>query len=253
MKIESSKSGTQVANGATTVEIGLPKKEFAAVLAGTSESNESLFDNRKSEKNDETKRLASDGFIDKPTSKEKKEARTGDGQSEKEPDSDRDKGIGNPNYIVQKEPEEFKFPGTRAILHVADLERIISSIRSQTVANGKQVTIELKRSVLQGLQLKLTIGIDKKVTAEFIAANENVKSQLNARVDELVRLLRDRGVKLRELKMSLGSESNDKNDRGRREDISKVSSKTSSLGEISTLSEPKTEDIRDGSDTSYQI
>ena len=52
----------------------------------------------------------------------------------------------------------------RSILHVADLERIVSAVRSQVAEGGRHVvTIELRRSVLEGLQGGESIVIDGDV------------------------------------------------------------------------------------------
>jgi hypothetical protein len=89
----------------------------------------------------------------------------------------------------------------RAILHVADLERIVSAVRAQLVEGGRHVvTIELRRSVLEGLKVKLTAEGGGRVTAEFVAASERVRSQLDARAGELAELLRGRGVNLAALR-----------------------------------------------------
>lgn len=89
----------------------------------------------------------------------------------------------------------------RAILHVADLERIVSAVRAQLVEGGRHVvTIELRRSVLEGLKVKLTAEGGGRVTAEFIASSERVRAQLDARAGELGELLRGRGVNLAALR-----------------------------------------------------
>lgn len=89
----------------------------------------------------------------------------------------------------------------RAILHVADLERIVSAVRAQLVEGGRRVvTIELRRSVLEGLKVKLSADGGRGVTAEFIAASEHVRAQIDARAGELAELLRGRGVNLSALR-----------------------------------------------------
>ncbi|MET0646055.1 MAG: hypothetical protein ABW208_05490 [Pyrinomonadaceae bacterium] len=89
----------------------------------------------------------------------------------------------------------------RSILHVADLERIVSAVRSQVADGGRHVvTIELRRSVLEGLKVTLSSDGAGRVTAEFIAASERVRSQLDARASELAELLRGRGVNLAALR-----------------------------------------------------
>lgn len=94
-------------------------------------------------------------------------------------------------------------PPARAILHVADLERIVSAVRSDSFAGAKQVTIELKNSVLDGLQIQLTLTEQGNLKAEFIALNEQIKKQLDARKSELQSVLKDRSIKLGELKISV--------------------------------------------------
>lgn len=90
----------------------------------------------------------------------------------------------------------------RSILHVADLERIVSAVRAQLADGRHVVTIELRRSVLEGLQVRLSAE-GGRVTAEFIAASERVRSQLDARATELADLLRGRGVNLAALRTSV--------------------------------------------------
>ncbi|HEV2762434.1 MAG TPA: hypothetical protein VGV38_05505, partial [Pyrinomonadaceae bacterium] len=97
----------------------------------------------------------------------------------------------------------------RAILHVADLERVVSAVRAQALAGGgREVVIELKRSVLEGLRVRLSTDAAGRVTAEFIAASERVRAQLDGRSNELAELLRSRGVNLAALRTTLGSETN---------------------------------------------
>lgn len=94
-------------------------------------------------------------------------------------------------------------PPARAILHVADLERIVSAVRSDSFAGSKQVTIDLKNSVLDGLRIQLTLTEQGTLKAEFLALNEQIKKQLDARKVELQSVLKDRSIKLRELNISV--------------------------------------------------
>lgn len=95
----------------------------------------------------------------------------------------------------------------RAILHITDLERIVASVRTQITAGGRrEVTLEMQRSVLEGLRVKISADPSGRVTAEFIAASEQVRAQVEGRAAELADLLRSRGVNLAALKTSLGSE-----------------------------------------------
>jgi hypothetical protein len=94
----------------------------------------------------------------------------------------------------------------RAILNFADLERIVSVVRTQLLSGARhEVTIELRRSVLEGLQVKLRSGADGRITAEFIVSSARVRSQLDARAAELAELLRGRGVSLASLRTSVDS------------------------------------------------
>lgn len=107
---------------------------------------------------------------------------------------------------------ELSVPPARAIMHIADLERIVSSVRAQTFDGNSQIVITLKNSVCSGLQIKLTTDDKQRVTAEFIAANEKVKAQIDARSNELADLLRQRGLKLSSLQTSVNSDASGNNE-----------------------------------------
>lgn len=109
---------------------------------------------------------------------------------------------------------EVKSP--RAILNIADLERIVSTIRTQFVAgNRREVTIDLHRSVLEGLRVKLSSDDTGRVTAEFISGSAAVKEQLDAHASGLADLLRSRGVDLASLKTSVGGDAAGQGDNSR--------------------------------------
>lgn len=97
--------------------------------------------------------------------------------------------------------ESSTVPAARSILHVADLERIVSTIRTIETKNSQQVLIELKNSVLEGLQIKITVDENGKLKAEFIALNEKIKEQMNARKGELSEIFKNRGVKFTNLEI----------------------------------------------------
>ncbi|HEX8474440.1 MAG TPA: flagellar hook-length control protein FliK [Pyrinomonadaceae bacterium] len=100
----------------------------------------------------------------------------------------------------------------RAILHIVDLERIVSNVRTQMVAGGRrEIVIELQRSVLEGLRVRLSADEAGRISAEFIAASERVRSQLDARTSDLADLLRSRGLNLAALTTSVGTEFNQNN------------------------------------------
>lgn len=102
----------------------------------------------------------------------------------------------------------------REILHIADLEKIVAAVRSRVFADGKsEVTIELKRSVLEGLRIKIGADETGRVTAEFIAATERVRAQLDARIGDLAELLRARGINLAAIKTSVGADFSEQRER----------------------------------------
>lgn len=106
-----------------------------------------------------------------------------------------------------KPTNENSIPAARSILHVADLERIVSTIRTIETKNSQQVLISLKNSVLEGLQIKLTVDQNGKLKAEFIALNEKIREQITSRKDELSEIFKNRGVKFQELNVRTFSES----------------------------------------------
>ena len=73
----------------------------------------------------------------------------------------------------------------------------------------REVTIELRRSVLEGLRVKLGTDGAGRVTAEFIAASERVRAQVDARASELAELMRSRGINLAEVRASVGDSNAD--------------------------------------------
>lgn len=94
----------------------------------------------------------------------------------------------------------------RSILHIADLERLVATIRSQITLGGKrEVVLQLKQSVLEGLSVKITTDRTTKVQIEFLAASENVRSQIEKHSAELAGILRGRGINLQSLTTSLNS------------------------------------------------
>lgn len=96
----------------------------------------------------------------------------------------------------------------RSILHIADIERIISVIRKQTALGGKrEIELELKRSVLEGLKIKITTDPAAQVGIEFLAANEKIRSKIEQHSAELAEILRGRGINLQSLRTTLDYES----------------------------------------------
>jgi uncharacterized protein YlaN (UPF0358 family) len=98
----------------------------------------------------------------------------------------------------------------RAILHIADIEKIVSSIRTQlSDVNMPQVVIQLKNSVLDGLQIKLSTDANGKVIAEFVSKSEKARLQIESKTRELADILNNRGIQLSSIKTSLADASAD--------------------------------------------
>jgi len=100
-----------------------------------------------------------------------------------------------------------------AILHNVDLDSIVTACHVQLAANGQQeVTLELSRSMLEGLRVKVSSDGAGRITADFFAANEGIKSLLDSRSAELIELLRSRGINLAEFKSSVATDANTSDD-----------------------------------------
>lgn len=134
-------------------------------------------------------------------------SRSGDDEESGEREKNSDAAALPPGFLTAANIiSETTIPAARSILHVADLERVVSTIRSQNIKNAEQIVIALKHSVLEGLQIKLTIDKNGTLQAEFLAFNEQIKSHLHARKQEIIQIFRERGVKLSELNVRQGSE-----------------------------------------------
>jgi hypothetical protein len=105
----------------------------------------------------------------------------------------------------------------REILPAADLENIMITVRTEMVVGGQpQTTIDLPRSILEGLRVRLSTDRTGRISAEFVARTEAVKAQVDARASELVDMLRFRGLNLSALKTSVSTDLNGGNDSYRR-------------------------------------
>ncbi|HEX8734854.1 MAG TPA: flagellar hook-length control protein FliK [Pyrinomonadaceae bacterium] len=193
-----------------------PAKSFAQILEETKNQNgdeESIFDNRKSDRAKES-HASDEAKNEKETSRdvqtrdavEERERRQSDEQESGDGSSDTNSGFGA--FVFQPDNKIFNTssaPAARSILHVADLERIVSAIRAQNLKNAQAIVIALKHSVLEGLQIRLTVEENGKLKAEFLAASEQIKNQLDARRHELTAIIRERGINLSEMNIQQGS------------------------------------------------
>jgi hypothetical protein len=150
----------------------------------------------KSEKDEKTARVA-----DEKKEAEERENGKGDSDASQNGDENQSQLIALAALQSPAQTSDAKAPAARSILHVADLERIISTIRTETFQNQKQVTIALKNSVLQGLQIKLTLTESGKIKAEFLALDKQVEKQLNQRKRELSEILKNRSTLFSEVEV----------------------------------------------------
>lgn len=140
----------------------------------------------------------------------------------------------------------------RSILHIADLERLISTIRSQSLLGGKrEMILQLRRSVLEGLQVKITTDPTSKVQIEFLAANEKVRSEVEKHSEELAGILRGRGINLETLKTTVRSDSEESNS-SNSGDSSFIAEINNDSAESETLDDNTFGDSTEDKDTIYQ-
>ena len=97
-------------------------------------------------------------------------------------------------------------PGARQILHASDIDTILTTVRTELAGSQPQVTLDLPRSVLQGLRVKLGADRTGRISVEFIARNESVRSQIAARSPDLIDMLRLRGIELATFKTSVSGD-----------------------------------------------
>jgi len=184
-------------------------RDFASVLDELSNAGDG--ERREADaRNDKLEAEPKDRAAESPFTKRREERKGGDSSG-----GDAGKGGGfeqRAAALRETTSSAQEQPGARMILHIADLERIVSAVRTQTLAGGvREVTIELRRSVLEGLRVKLGADGAGRVTAEFIAASERVRAQVDARASELADLMRSRGINLAEVRASVGDSGSDSN------------------------------------------
>ncbi len=119
-----------------------------------------------------------------------------------------------------RQMSENSIPAARSIVHVADLERIVAAVRMQNLENSKQLVLTLKNSVLEGLQIKISLDENGKYKAEFLAGSEQIKKQIEARKSELLQIFRDRGLNFTGLDVKQNSDFS--NSSGRQETLMKT-------------------------------
>lgn len=176
-------------------------RDFASVLKEVSRPAEREASDEGNASDDKRESRSTDGTERERETERREDFREGNGERGGGGHmSGRGTGVREANVIGES-------TNARAILHIADLERILAAVRTQTLPGGRrEVTLELQRSVLEGLRVKLSTDEGGRVTAEFIASTERVRAQLDARTADLADLLRSRGVDLASLKTTLGAD-----------------------------------------------
>lgn len=230
---------SDAAEGVESPDTETAARDFASVLdevsnAGDGERQEGDTHNNRLEA--EPKERAAES----PFTKRREERKGGDGSG-----SDTGKGGGFEHRAAslrETTSSAQEQPGARLILHIADLERIVSAVRTQTLAGGvREVTIELKRSVLEGLRVKLSTDGAGRVSAEFIAASERVRAQVDARASELADIMRSRGINLAEVRAGVGDSGADSRGGGQfaesNEGAARVASASSAASGISDIAD----------------
>jgi flagellar hook-length control protein FliK len=125
------------------------------------------------------------------------------------------------------------------------MERILAAIRTQVLPGGnREVTLDLQRSVLEGLRIKLTADPRGRIGVEFLAGSEAVKGQVDARAGELVEMFRAHGVKLQTLQSSVSNTST--NSEGHNRQSREHQPATDLIDSKRRPAAPVTDDIDDG-------
>ncbi|HEX2272143.1 MAG TPA: flagellar hook-length control protein FliK, partial [Pyrinomonadaceae bacterium] len=172
------------------------KSTFASVLDRVTRSHDNARDRSENSKS--------------TASSETRERKTSDDDNATD-----DVKLANVERTLPREPLSTNEVNTssRPILHSIDLNSIVTAYQVQLVGNGqKEVTLELSRSMLEGLRVKLTSDGAGRITADFLAATEGIKALLDGRSQELIEQLRSRGINLAEFRSSVAADANSRND-----------------------------------------
>lgn len=128
-------------------------------------------------------------------------------ESEPEYEKPQEKGPVSGSQPIAAVVSDLSTLPARSVFHVADIERIVASVRMQKNSEGLSVTISLRHSVFEGLEFKVSFEKHRGITAELIAPNEAVKAAIADKMDALKSILAERGVDLGSLDISMGDNS----------------------------------------------
>lgn len=181
--------------------VGVVERDFASVLDELARGGDAAHRDDTGDSREQSADLAARA----------REAGRRDDERDDERDDDAGRGGGNAESARARGEARAETrpaaPAARAILHIADLERIAAAARAQITAARGEVTLRLHRSVLEGLEIKLKLDAGGRVHAELIAATERLRSQIDRRAPDLAELMRSRGVPLASLKTSIDTRS----------------------------------------------
>ncbi len=156
--------------------------------------------------------------------------------------SDDDVNVANVERTLVREPVTSTEASTssRPIVHSLDLNSIVTAYQVQLVGNGqKEVTLDLSRSMLDGLRVKLTSDGAGRITADFLAATDGIKSLLDGRSLELIEQLRSRGINLAEFRSSVAADANSRNDSQDRHSATSGERTNGEVEAVASLDEPE--------------
>jgi hypothetical protein len=132
----------------------------------------------------------------------------------------------------------------RPVVHNLDLDSIVTACQVQLVANGqKEVTLDLSHSMLEGLRVKLTSDAAGRITADFLTANEGIKSLLDGRSLELIELLRSRGITLAEFRSSVAADGRSGNDFQQRQSATRGDSTDNKIKAVASVNESESPEV----------
>jgi hypothetical protein len=269
MKIENSKSANQTENvrkqfagnqnnldGNSPFDSNaVPMGEFASIF-------ESVV-NRDKEKDSDDTSAKSDNKIDDDKDVENSSSKDHKRVSEKKENDDSEAGgnaetnAGLAAWRMNSEQTpiaNLENINARAILHIADLEKIVSSIRTQlSDVNMPQVVIQLRNSVLEGLQIKLSTDANGKIIAEFVSKSEKARLQVESKTKELADILHNRGIQLSSIKTTLADSSTDNQNNQKQPAFDELQKLTAKPAATIVQTEEKQEVVRTATNNSYRV
>lgn len=196
-----------------------PRRDFATVLndvvrAGDKPPGDRRENNQPSRSNTSaTDDAGREKEVDRPPVREP-ERLTRNKEPQAQMETREDDGLAGALVVNQPQPlkADNDVASAQAILPVADMERILAAVRTQVLPGGnREVTLDLQRSVLDGLRIRLTADPRGRIGVEFLAPSAAVKGQVDARAGELADMFRANGVKLDTLHSSINNASADSN------------------------------------------